>query len=158
MGKGYAKPTNSYRNHPFNSREGYWITLEAVSPWTEEHGHQRWSVRHCDDNGNVRKHAGKCVADPFSSRTYYLDPLLDRSSSGEQPMFGSDWQYYVQEGVENLGAPEAAAQKRDYSSKSRGVRHDTDEVRAYLAKEPTVTETMRKFGVSRATAYRWHTA
>lgn len=154
-GSGYDrklhKKKSVYINHPFNSRKGYWITAEAPSKWTPQYGYQRWSVWRCDGKGNVFKHAGKCATEPDWGNTHYLDPVID----AEPAMFGSDWQYYVERGVENHGDPEIEAARRDGSSKGRGVRHDMDEVMAYIAQRPSVRVVMDRFGVSRRTAYRW---
>lgn len=140
-----------YIDHPFNSRKGYWIVEEPSSEWTPEHGYQRWSVWRCDAKGNVFKHAGKCLTEPTVANAIYLDPAID----AEPAMFGSDWLYFVQRGIENHGDPEIEAAKRDGRSKGRGARHDMDEVRAYIAQRPSVRVIMERFGVSRRTAYRW---
>jgi hypothetical protein len=155
MGSGYVgasdKKAPLYRNLTFNSCKGYWIVGEAASDWTPQYGYQRWSVWRCDGKGNVFKHAGKCLNDPETGNTHYLDPVID----SEPAMFGSDWLYYVERGVENHGDPEIEAKKREGSGKARGVRHDMDEVRAYIAQRPSVRVIMERFGVSRRTAYRW---
>ena len=144
-------PEGHYRNYPFNSREGYWITGEEPSAWTPQYGYQRWSVYYCDGKGNVRKHAGECINDPNTSYTHYLDPVID----SEPAIFGSDWEYFVERGVEMHGDPNRACEKRMATSLARGKRHDMGNVQAYLAREPTIRQIMQKFSISRPTAYRW---
>ncbi len=133
------KPVTGYCNHPFGSRNGYWVVRgdKALSVWKFE-------------KGEASKHAGHCRVRPADGTAYYLDPAIDK----EPKMFGCDWEYYVTHGVDNLGKPDQVTTKREKSRRSHSKRYDPSEVEAYIRKGGTVHGLQAKFGMARMTAYR----